>query len=85
MITIVDLNAAVGKLSMLHGRRPEMTEAERKASGDPRKSLEERYKDHDGYVKAVAKAARKLQKDGFLVEEDVQRFVDEAEASSVLR
>jgi hypothetical protein len=33
MITIVDLNAAVGKLSMLHGRRPEMTEAERKASG----------------------------------------------------
>src|SRR2546426_1169462 len=61
------------------------TKAERKASGDPRKSLEERYKDHDGYVKAVAKAARKLQKDGFLVEEDVQRFVDEAEASSVLR
>jgi len=34
---------------------------------------------------ALAKAARKLQKDGFLVEEDVQRFVDEAEASSVLR
>ena len=33
MITIVDLNAAVGKLSMLQGRRPEMTEAERKASG----------------------------------------------------
>jgi len=61
------------------------TKAERKASGDPRKSLEERYKDHDGYVKAVAKAARKLQKDGFLVEEDVQRFVDEAEASDVLR
>ena len=59
------------------------TRAERK--GDPRKSLEERYKDHDGYVKAVAKAARKLQKDGFLVEEDVQRFVGEAEASDVLR
>ena len=34
---------------------------------------------------ARTKAARKLQKDGFLVEEDVQRFVDEAEASSVLR
>jgi hypothetical protein len=61
------------------------TRAERNASGDPRKSLEERYKDHDGYVKAVAKAARKLQKDGFLVEEDVQRFVDEAETSNVLR
>jgi len=61
------------------------TKAERKASGDPRKSLEERYKDHDGYVKAVAKAARKLQKDGFLVEEDVQSFVNEAQASDVLR
>jgi hypothetical protein len=59
------------------------TKAERK--GDPRKSLEERYKDHDGYVKAVAKAARKLQKDGFLVEEDVQSFINEAQASGVLR
>jgi hypothetical protein len=61
------------------------TRAERNASGDPRKSLEERYKNHAGYVKAVAKAARKLQKDGFLVEEDVQAFITEAEASDVLR
>jgi len=36
-------------------------------------------------VKAVAKAARKLQKDGFLVEEDVQAFIAEAQASDVLR
>src|SRR5262247_1379224 len=28
-----------------------------KASGDPRKSLVERYKDHDGFVKALTKAA----------------------------
>jgi hypothetical protein len=34
------------------------TKAERVASGDPRKSLEERYKSHAGYVKAVEKAAR---------------------------
>jgi len=61
------------------------TKAERLASGDPRRSLEERYKDHDGYVKAVAKAGRKLQQDGFLVEEDVRNFVNEAEASAVLR
>jgi mannose-6-phosphate isomerase-like protein (cupin superfamily) len=33
MITIVDLNSELGKLPMLRGRRPEMTEAERKASG----------------------------------------------------
>jgi hypothetical protein len=61
------------------------TKAERLASGDPRRSLEERYKDHAGYVKAVAKAARKLQADGFLIEEDVQAFIAEAEASDVLR
>jgi hypothetical protein len=36
-------------------------------------------------VKAVAKAARKLQKDGFLVEEDVQRFITEAQDSEVLQ
>jgi hypothetical protein len=61
------------------------TKAERLANGDPRRSLEERYKDHAGYVQAVAKAARKLQKDGFLIEEDVQAFIAEAEASDVLR
>src|SRR5262249_57425014 len=61
------------------------TKEQRKAIGDPRKSLEERYKDHDGYVKAVRKAAEKLQKDGFLLAEDVQRYVDEAEASNVLK
>lgn len=35
------------------------------ATGDPRHSLEERYKDHDGYVKAVTKAAKKLEKQRF--------------------
>jgi hypothetical protein len=61
------------------------TKAQRLATGDPRKSLQERYKNHAGYVKAVAKAARKLERDGFLLPEDVQKFVDEAEASDVLR
>jgi mannose-6-phosphate isomerase-like protein (cupin superfamily) len=32
VITIVDLKAELGKLAMLRGRRPETTEAERKAS-----------------------------------------------------
>ena len=42
------------------------TKAERLAAGDPRRSLEERYKHHDGYVKAFRKAAEKLQKERFL-------------------
>ena len=47
------------------------TKAERIAAGDPRLSIEERYKDHDGYVKAVAKAAKNLGKQRFLLSDDV--------------
>ncbi len=61
------------------------TKAERVAAGDSRPSLEERYKSHDGYVKAVAKEARKLEQRRLLLPEDVQRYVDAAEASDVLR
>jgi len=33
VITILDLKGELAKLNMLHGRRPEMTEADRKGSG----------------------------------------------------
>ena len=33
MLTIIDLKTQLAKLNMLHGRRPEMTEADRKGSG----------------------------------------------------
>jgi len=61
-----------------------VTQAERRAAGDPRKSLQERYQTHAGYVTAVAKAATKLGEKGFLVDEDVQKFIAEAQASDVL-
>lgn len=61
------------------------TKAERLASGDPRKSLEERYKDHAGYVKAVAKEAGKLEQRRLLLPADVQRYVEAAQASTVLQ
>ena len=61
------------------------TKAERLATGDPRLSLQERYKDHEGYVQAVTRAAKKLQKQRFLLLEDVQRYIEEAEASDVLQ
>jgi hypothetical protein len=61
------------------------TEAERRSRGDTRKSLQERYTDHEGYVKAVRKAADALVQDRFLLEEDATRYVRDAEASSVLR
>ena len=61
------------------------TKAERTANGDPRLSLEERYKDHDGYVRAVKAAADKLVSDGYLLAEDAAAMMTQAERSSVLR
>jgi hypothetical protein len=61
------------------------TKAERMAAGDPRLSLEERYKDHEGYVAAVAMAARKLEQQRLLLPADVQLYVERARGSNVLR
>ena len=63
----------------------ETTKAERLAAGDPRLSLEERYQDHAGYVKAVTKAARRLEEQRFLLPADVQGYINAAQESSVLR
>ncbi len=61
------------------------TKAERLASGDPRKSLEERYKNHEGYVKAVEKGAKTLMLERFLLKEDANRFISAAETSNILK
>ena len=61
------------------------TRAERAASGDPRPSLEERYGDHAGFVAKVRAAAAEIQAQGFLLPDDAERIVHEAEASAVLR
>jgi hypothetical protein len=61
------------------------TKAERVANGDPRISLEERYKDHTGFAKAVETGARRLVKERFLLEEDAQKLVGIARASAILK
>ena len=61
------------------------TRAERLVAGDPRLSLEERYRDHAGYLKAVRTAVERLQQQRFLLPDDAARLVREAEASDVLR
>ena len=61
------------------------TKAERLATGDPRKSLQERYQTHEGYVTAVKHAAEQLVQERFLIEEDAQRYIQAAEASNVLK
>jgi alpha/beta hydrolase family protein len=61
-----------------------VTKEQRTTAGDPRKSLQERYGSHDGYVSAVRDATKALVRDRFLLEEDATRFVKEAESSTVL-
>ena len=59
--------------------------AEREASGDPRQSLEERYGSHEAYVARVRDAAKRLVERRFLLQDDADRLIREAEASAVLR
>ncbi len=61
------------------------TKEERLAKGDPRLSLEERYRDHAGYVAVVKAAAERQVKEHFLLPEDAARLIKAAEASNVLR
>ena len=56
------------------------TKEERTRSGDPRLSLEERYKDNQRFVLAVEAAAKMLVNERFLLEEDADRFVAAAKA-----
>ena len=61
------------------------TKAERKASGDPRPSLQELYGSHSGFVKAVRQAAHELVEARFLLREDARADIAAAEASGVLQ
>jgi hypothetical protein len=58
---------------------------ERLLGRGPQASLEERYRDHDGYVTAIKAAAERLVKQRFLLPDDAARLVRAAEANDVLR
>lgn len=57
------------------------TKQEREKSGDPRLSLEERYKDQSDYVENVGRAARALVEERLLLPEDAERIISEAKKS----
>jgi hypothetical protein len=59
------------------------TRAERAATGDPRPAVEERYADADDYVRATAEAVKRLVAEGFLLEEDAERFVAAARGQAL--
>ena len=54
------------------------TKEDRMKSGDPRLSLEERYKDNADYVEKLALAARSLIEERFLLPEDAARILNTA-------
>ena len=49
------------------------TPEERRVTGDPRRSILERYPDAEAYVRAITAAARQLVEEGLMLEEDVER------------
>ncbi|MCC6365086.1 MAG: hypothetical protein IT165_16355 [Bryobacterales bacterium] len=60
------------------------TQSERLAKGDPRLSIEERYQNHDGYVRAVRNVVRRLLRERLLLLDDAEQYVTAAERSTVL-
>ena len=69
-----DRSGPVDVLSSMQGSYVPLAKnaAERKRSGDPRTSIEERYRDKEQYVSQVTKAAQDLVAQGYLLAEDVQ-------------
>lgn len=54
------------------------TAAERAASGDPRRSIEERYASREEYLGRVQRAAMELVTARYLLEEDIEPIVKRA-------
>jgi hypothetical protein len=60
------------------------TDAERKAKGDPRKSIEERYANFDEYKKRCEAACADLVKQRYILQEDAERFLASREKQRTL-
>ena len=56
------------------------TQGQREATGDPRMSIDERYESRDDYLGMVREAAVQLVKDGYMLEEDIERTEEKAAA-----
>jgi hypothetical protein len=53
------------------------------AAGDPRLSLQERYRDHRTYVQLVIDTAQGLKHERLLLDQDVQNYIAAAQAAAV--
>ena len=59
-------------------------QGERSRTGDPRRSIRERYPTRASYVRAIAAACERLVRDRLLLEEDADRYVELAMRDRVL-
>jgi hypothetical protein len=77
---------AEGELAGLLGSfiRFAKTKAERRRTGDPRLSIEERYSDRTDYVDKVSRVARLLVEQRYLLADDAERLIAEAKKSRVV-
>jgi len=77
-VPIVDGCDALGQMILFA-----KTKSQRVASGDPRLSLEERYKDHAAYVNLVTAAAMRLEQERLMLHDDVLKYIAAAQAAAV--
>ena len=77
---------AEGELLMTNGciKAFARTKAEREKNGDPRLSIEERYPSHQAYVDIVKRAVDELVKEGFLLSEDGESYIEAAKKKNPL-
>jgi len=61
------------------------TKEERVKSGDPRLSVEERYKDHAHYVQNTRRESRSLVEDRLLLPEDAEKIIEQAKAVRIYK
>jgi hypothetical protein len=66
-----------------HAFKP--TKGEREKTGDPRRSIEERYPTQAGYVQAVTAAVQRLQRDRLLLDEDVRLYMKKANEATFVK
>ena len=77
---------AEGELLMTNGciKAFARTKAECEKNGDPRLSIEERYPSHQAYVDIVKRAVDELVKEGFLLSEDGESYIEAAKKKNPL-
>jgi len=77
-VPIVDGCDGLGQMILFARKK-----ADRLAAGDPRPSLEERYKDHTTYVSMITAAAMELEQERLMLHDDVSQYIAAAQAAPV--